>query len=125
VEAPQPRADLGERKGPSTRRALEDGVSHCSLERCDLLADRRLGVPELSRRPSETALVGNDGERLEMTKLDARPALQLLHANPSCAWVQPQGVDLATPIEAVPGPPARPVACRWGRAGVERPIRYR
>ena len=50
--------------------AFDQADVHDPLERRDLLADRRLRVPELGRGASEGSFVGNCLERSQVPELD-------------------------------------------------------
>ena len=64
---------LGQRDGSRPAGAFDQADVHDPLERRDLLADRRLRVPELGRGASEGSFVGNCLERSQVPKLDTQP----------------------------------------------------
>ena len=68
--------------GETGRGPLERSTSrapHDPLEQRDLLADRRLRVPEGPRRAAERALARDGVERGEVAHLDAEPTIKVSH----------------------------------------------
>jgi hypothetical protein len=63
-------AERGQRDRPGPARAVEQRSPDEPFEGRDLLADRRLGVAEPHRRPSERALAGDGVEGDEMTQFE-------------------------------------------------------
>ena len=66
-------AGLGQRDAAAALRPLHQPVADPSLEDRDLLADRRLGEPEMGRGRPERALAGDRPQRCEVAQLDAGP----------------------------------------------------
>ncbi len=73
--AEQDLAGFGEGDRAWATGALDESQPDDPLERCNLLRDRGLRVPELLRRLPEGTLVGDCLERDEMTKIESEPAI--------------------------------------------------
>jgi hypothetical protein len=69
-EASLRRLDLARAAG-----TMEEPLSDDPLELSDLLADRRLRVPELARCAAERARARDGFQRREMAQLDAQPVI--------------------------------------------------
>jgi len=69
-------AGLGQRHGARAARALDELLADDLLEHLDLLADRRLRVPEPLRGAAEGAFRGDRLQGREMTKLYSEPAIR-------------------------------------------------
>ena len=63
----------GQLHRPRSAGAVEEPVADVALERRDLLADRRLRVPELQRRRSERPLLGHGPEGRQVADLHPEP----------------------------------------------------
>ncbi len=66
---------LGQRDRSRPPGPLDELLADDALERCDLLADRRLRVPELAGRAAERALGLERVESGQMAQLDAEPGV--------------------------------------------------
>ena len=69
--------DRGEGRRPLTAAALQQAVSDHLLERRHLLADRRLAVPEATRRLAERSFLRDCLERSDLTKLQTDESLSV------------------------------------------------
>ena len=84
----QPLAGFGQRHAASI--AFHQRLAQLDFQRADLPAERRLGDPQIGRRPGETAVVGHLHEVLELPEVHCRqlcpfaisdrPAIALTHS---------------------------------------------
>ena len=89
VQQEQP-AGLGQLDGPRAAWALDQARANQSLERRDLLTDRRLGVSQGGGGPPERAVLGNRLKRSQVAELNSQPLIRFHNGNDPyfdlCLW---------------------------------------